>query len=925
MGKPSPDPRNEQALVPGQEADLDTSTRSGELSSSAQAGPVSTWSDLGSRIWASGPAPLVSVATLGTGDVLVDRYVLGTCLGEGGFGRAYEARDRLTGDRVAVKLLRIEGDDREGAAWTRYRSELNALRRLRLPGVVGLRDDGELHGVDVNTFVVMDLVEGVHLFERRRVVRWEEIEDRVRILLEILGRVHLAGVVHRDLKPANVLLNAHGVPVLIDFGLASGRPLDDDEVGSVAGTIRYVAPEQSRGLPVDPRADLYSLGVMLFEAVTGDLPHGRLLPRELLRARRALPARPVADLAPDLPPRVAGVIDALLLRDPDERPASALDVLAMLGRHRGGLVPSAAQARIPVDRQATAADLHGIFAGPDHFFHLAEDGAAVLVERTGGWPDLVERELDAWTRAGIAWWRDDRLVIEGAAIRRLEGDLRLGVADDVTDLSDDGRTLLEWARRAWPDARPDVISAVTGWSDGRLQRARVELEAAHLAWPGADGRVCVRPVQLVEQDAHEAACHMLLTTTQDLGSPLRLQHLQAAGADDSVVLQEAAAVVLHLRVQGRVSDALAVLEPALALARARRDDARERELLVQLVKVCLGRESRQAMDLALYALDRARVRGGDLDAVKKLVRTWRAVLDADPDRAQAELGDLPSLHQDEELEVWRAAAEQAIAKSRGRDAWSASIDALQAWADAGGAERRAKHLGWKGNLAYASSRFAEAADMHRQAARQKRCQDARLASLLDACWDLLDGGDHAQAVSVADDARALARRLGLPVYEAQAVTILRAAAYRRGDALHPDPSLVDAAEHLGWSSLAMCAQTEAALALLAGDRDLAATLATQAADAFQRAGMEAGERLDRALAFSLGVGGLAEGVALVQLALPGAVPGVDLQVLAFVGRRQPDLIAPHLVRMRALARFRPAQEWHLRREFLSIRECLALS
>ncbi|RME25636.1 MAG: serine/threonine protein kinase, partial [Deltaproteobacteria bacterium] len=856
------------------------------------------------------------------GDLLVDRYLLGTCIGKGGFGRVYEAQDRLAGDRVAVKLLRIDGDPATGPHWARCRSELNALRRLRLPGVVRLRDDGELRGTDVNYFVVMDLVEGAYLFGPRRVYRWEEIEDRVRDLLEILARVHLAGVVHRDLKPANVLLTERGLPVLIDFGLAGGRPLSDDEVSGVAGTVRYVAPEQAAGLAVDGQADLYSLGVMLFEALTGDQPHGPLAPPELLRARRTVPARPVATVRPDVPPRVAAVIDALLSRDPDERPGSALDVLSMLGRHRRGLVPNAVRERLPVGRAATAANLHGIFAGPDHFFHLAEDGAAVLVERTGGWPDLVERELEAWTRAGLAWWRDDRLVIDGPAIRRLQQDLRLDIGEEVPSLSDDGRTLLQWARRAWPDARLDLIRSVTGWSVERLHRARRELETARLAWPLPGDRLGVRPVQLVARSPHEAACHMLLTTTRPLGSPLRLHHLQAAGADDSVVLQEAAAVVLHLRVQGRVSDALAVLEPALALARARHDDARERELLVQLVKVCLGRESRQAMDLALYALDRARIRGGDLDAVKKLVRTWRAVLDADPDRAAAELADVPSLHKDEELEVWRAAAEQAIAKARSRDAWAAAIDDLQSWADAGGAERRAKHLGWKGNLAYARSRFAEAADMHRQAAQQKRCLDARLASLLDAAWDLLDGGDHAQAVSVADDARALARRLGLPVYEAQAITILRAAAYRRGDPLEPDPTLVEAATLIGTWNRAVLLQTEAAIAWRLGEARVAASLATRAAEDFERAGLAAGARLGRALAFRLGVGGVAEGVSLVQLALPGAVPGVDLQVLALVGRRQPDLIAPHLVRMRALARFRPCAEWSLRREILSIRECL---
>lgn len=303
------------------------------------------------------------------------------------------------------------------------------------------------------------------------------------------------------------------------------------------------------------------------------------------------------------------------------------------------------------------------------------------------------------------------------------------------------------------------------------------------------------------------------------------------------------------------------------------------------------------------------------------MRAWRAIVDRDRERAERELVRVP-IQRDEELEVWRGGAHQALGKLAGVAAWEQAIAALEPWAHARGGERLAKWKGWMGNLRYAQGRFSEAARLHQEAVQGKRCQDARLASLLDAAFDLLDGQDPAHAVQVARDAQDLARRLDHPSYEAQAVMVLRSAGYRAGTLTRPDPALVQAAAALGPATQGLLACTEAALAWRSGDRGLARELATAAASAFARARLAAGDRLSRALAFAVGHGDEGEGAALIDLALPGSVPGIDVQVLALVGRRCPHLLAPHLSRLRAIAGLRPSTEWGTRREILSIRECL---
>jgi len=266
-----------------------------------------------------------SDGTFAAGDKIVDRYELLRQLGSGTYGVVWEARDHSTDRAVAVKLLR-EGGDLMNA---RAQLEAAALKH-GLPGVVGLLDDGEYKG---QAFFVMELVHGRPFPGADPPQRWEDIAPVFVALLETLGRVHSAFVIHRDLKPTNVLVTSDGHVRLLDFGAAYRFTAGSDESIDrleLLGTPAYMAPEQVRHQAISERTDLYALGVMLYEALAGRLPHDGKTPGLLLANRLMKPPLPLLDVAPNVPPNVARLIERMLAVEPSQRPSSAFEVLATL-------------------------------------------------------------------------------------------------------------------------------------------------------------------------------------------------------------------------------------------------------------------------------------------------------------------------------------------------------------------------------------------------------------------------------------------------------------------------------------------------------------------------------------------------------------------------------------------------------------------
>jgi len=255
-------------------------------------------------------------------------------LGEGGMGEVFLAEDTALGRRVALKLPAALplGD---GAARARLQREARAAATLNHPHVCVVHEVGE--SPDGHPFIAMEYVEGETLAARiaRGRLTLAEVIALGREAASALDAAHARGVVHRDLKPSNIMLTPHGVK-LLDFGLASAArdPLAarQPDVGAFMGTIRYMSPEQARGEVLDHRTDIFSLGVVLYEAATGRPPFGGDTPGAMRTA--TLEATPVAPtrISGDLPTGFDRVIARALAKLPDERYQSARELGADLER-----------------------------------------------------------------------------------------------------------------------------------------------------------------------------------------------------------------------------------------------------------------------------------------------------------------------------------------------------------------------------------------------------------------------------------------------------------------------------------------------------------------------------------------------------------------------------------------------------------------
>jgi eukaryotic-like serine/threonine-protein kinase len=286
--------------------------------------------------WITGNARTVderTVATAGADPAVVGgRYELGALLGTGASAVVRRGLDRVSGRTFAVKLFHAGASAHDRR---RQQREMSALATLHHPGLVALYDGGVEDG---RPFIVTDLVEGPTLAERLDAgpLDPEELLGVGARLADALAHVHHAGIVHRDLKPANVLLGADG-PRLADFGIA--RALDGTAVtgtGYVVGTAAYLAPEQVRGEWVGPQADVYALGLVLLEALTGR----REYPGALVESATARLHRPPG-IPTGLPFALDTALRAMTALDPADRPTAA-DVATMLagpsrrGRRRAG-------------------------------------------------------------------------------------------------------------------------------------------------------------------------------------------------------------------------------------------------------------------------------------------------------------------------------------------------------------------------------------------------------------------------------------------------------------------------------------------------------------------------------------------------------------------------------------------------------------
>ena len=292
----------------------------------------------------------------------VGRYQIQSLLGSGGMGEVYKALDATLGRPVALKVLRRElsvDPERLG----RFLHEARAASALNHPNILTIHEVGD-H--DASRFLVSEFVEGETVRQRleRGSLTLREILDIGIQTASALAAAHAASIVHRDIKPDNLMLRPDGYVKVLDFGVATfARPAAgstdamvtmaaavETSPGTIVGTIAYMSPEQARGLPVDGRSDCYSLGVVLYELVTGRAPFAAPTTSDLLVAilEREPPSLRVAARA--LPPPLEWIIEKALEKDPNLRYQTIADLRVDLQRLKAALESGRLTNPVPVDR-----------------------------------------------------------------------------------------------------------------------------------------------------------------------------------------------------------------------------------------------------------------------------------------------------------------------------------------------------------------------------------------------------------------------------------------------------------------------------------------------------------------------------------------------------------------------------------------------
>ncbi len=386
--------------------------------------------------------PRGAVASAGrqaVSEVLGDRYEILSKLGAGAFGEVYEARDSSLGRKVAIKRIRLdafaEGPELEEVK-QRFLQEAQVAAQLRHPNVVTIHDIAARGG---SSFMVMELVEGKTLQAQLRETGPIGLGETLRILSQAasaLDFAHAQGVVHRDVKPANLMIEPSGHLKVMDFGISKGPSSGNiTKTGAIMGTPNYMAPEQARGDRVDGRADLFSLGCIFYECVSGRRPFvGDSVTAILMKILTEAPP-PIDFEALKLPAPLGDVLRRALAKEPGERYPSGGALIAAAEKAAGldGVVPPplpTIHASPPTSKQAAA---RRAFSGRQ----VAVVGMAAAVVAGLVWAGMAAQRAPASGDDGPGGSRVSRNVTreEPGIVRKLMGakpKLRVTVPEGTT-------------------------------------------------------------------------------------------------------------------------------------------------------------------------------------------------------------------------------------------------------------------------------------------------------------------------------------------------------------------------------------------------------------------------------------------------------------------------------------------------------------
>ena len=367
------------------------------------------------------PDPLI-------GALFDGRYKILKRLGTGGMATVYLAEDQELGRRIAIKIMNAKhASDKQFVE--RFRREASSAAGLSHPNIVQIYDRGNAEGT---YYIAMEVIEGRSLKELVIERGHSPILVAVnygRQILAALRFAHRNGVVHRDIKPHNVLVDDEGRVKVTDFGIARAGASEMTEVGSIIGTAQYLSPEQARGAPVDDRSDIYSVGVLLYELLTGEAPYNGDTPVEIAMKHLSAVPEPPSTKRPEVPPELDAVVLRALAKNPDDRYQSAEEMDADLSAISRGMEISEAT----TDAATTVLAGAGLSAptmiskAPTRVTAPIRSGAPVPPAAPPGYYDLqdatVRRPIWPWLLAlalavavGVAFWIVYRQLAENSPV-----------------------------------------------------------------------------------------------------------------------------------------------------------------------------------------------------------------------------------------------------------------------------------------------------------------------------------------------------------------------------------------------------------------------------------------------------------------------------------------------------------------------------
>lgn len=474
---------------------------------------------------------LYAQAELAPGSVLAGRFRVEKLLGVGGMGVVYRATDQALDVPVAIKLLRPELATRP-EAFERFRQELLLARQVSNPHVVRIHDLAQHEG---RWLISMDYVDGEALDKRLDRDGRLAIDDALKIVRQVaegLGAAHARDVVHRDLKPANVLIDRDGNAYISDFGVARSLATSGlTHSGSVIGTPDYLSPEQARGEAVDPRSDLYALGLILYEMLAGAPPFAGGTVAEILAQRMLKTPAPVTQARPDAPSWVARLVDRLLRPQPAHRLQSAADVVAAIDRRDVPRLPWSERLRPGRSAWIGLAAAFALAVGGIAWWQLRERDAPV----TAAVPSLQRILVLPIERRGGEATLDDRFAGLSAHLRDALA-ARMAVVDG--ERTDQAMRQLDPTGQAPPDpgalrrvAAADRVLQPRLIAEGGRWRLQADLHAGNADGARIDGAAAADPVSALRAGLPALAAAMDLQAREiDLALPAHAAALDAYGA-----------------------------------------------------------------------------------------------------------------------------------------------------------------------------------------------------------------------------------------------------------------------------------------------------------------------------------------------------------------------------------------------------------